>query len=146
MAASLVATSGCVVPVRFAATGLPVGTFAMDADQCHSATVAFEGHDYVGLELTSAQNPGTMVFLGRQRGGPTILPTGGNRLATVWHVVGGEAPPVVYIPESDCEVFRFSMDTSPRLGGAVAADFEVRCEWSEGRSFVAKGRFTEMCL
>lgn len=137
--------SGCAAPIRLAATSLPVGTFSMDADQCHSALVSFEGADYVGLELTSAEHPGTMVFLGRQRGGPAILATEGNRLATIWHVVQGETPPVVYIPHSDCEVFRFSMDTSPRLGGAVAADFEVRCEWSEGRSFVAKGRFTELC-
>jgi hypothetical protein len=143
--AFVLASTACAPAVRFSATALPVGTFETVADQCHAAETSYDGVVYTGLELTSGSQLGTMVFVGRERSGPSILATEGRRLAVVWRVVGTEGPPAVFIPAEECEVFRLTTDTSARLGGATAADFEIRCAWSEGQRFVGVGRFTEVC-
>lgn len=146
------ACTACAPAVRFSATrmdvseGPPFGPVELVADQCHWNEVAHEGVAYAGIEFTSSSELGTMIFLGRERGGPTILPTGGRGLAVIWRIASRDVTPAVWIPASDCEVFDLTLDTSARLGGRTFADFEIRCTFDGGATFVGKGRFTESCL
>jgi hypothetical protein len=137
--------SACAPPARFAATSLPVGTFEMIPQQCHWGEDVHHGTTYSGLQFTSGGDLGTMIFIGRERAGPAILPASGQGLAVIWRLDGTHRTPTLAFPASACEVFRFTTNTSPRLGGATTADFELRCATADGGTFVGSGRFTEIC-